>query len=57
MIAADQTQDRLREFWTKMSLDLFNNVKELYDQIDTQYSQRTGDEGMGGQMAVRSRGG
>lgn len=53
MITAHQLRDPgMVEFWQGMSTKLFANVKELFDQIDTQYKERTGDEGMGGQMAV-----
>lgn len=36
-----------------MARELFNNVEDLYEQIETQYNDRSGEEGMGGQMAVR----
>lgn len=56
MITAHQLRDPgLVKFWQSMSTQLFANVKELYDQIDTQYKERSGDEGMGGQMAVSNR--
>ena len=35
-----------------MARDLFCNVKDLYEQIDTQYTDRSREECMGAQMAV-----
>jgi len=48
----DKSDPRRTEFWRKMSRDLFMNVKELYEQIDTQYADRGPEEGMGAQMAA-----
>ena len=48
-----ETQDiHMRKFWEEMSEELFQNVKELYEQIDTQFQQRSPDDGPGAQMAV-----
>ena len=52
MITFDKGDPKLVKFWKKMSVELFNNVDQLYEQIETQYTERTGDDGMGGQMAV-----
>lgn len=35
-----------------MSYELFNNVRMLYEQIDTQFKLRTNDDGKGVQMAA-----
>ncbi|KAJ3951742.1 hypothetical protein N0V92_011848, partial [Colletotrichum tropicale] len=34
-----------------MSDDLFRNVRELYEQVDAQFSVRSSEEGVGAQMA------
>lgn len=38
-------------FWSTMALELFQNVRDLYDQIDTQFLERLPDESVGAQMA------
>lgn len=38
-----------------MSRELFINVRDLYEQIDTQHADKGPEEGMGGQMAVSTR--
>ena len=40
------------EFWAAMAHELYANVKQLYDQIETQWADRKDGEGMGGQMAA-----
>lgn len=40
-----------RAFFANMSDDLFRNVRELYEQIDAQFSVRSSEEGVGAQMA------
>jgi hypothetical protein len=39
-----------------MSRQLFSNVRDLYEQIDTQYNERSPEEGPGAQMAVSTDG-
>lgn len=51
MSAASNKSDR-RDFWHGMSLDLFKNVKELYEQIDSQFQTRTAIDGKGIQMVA-----
>ncbi|KAK0729701.1 hypothetical protein B0H67DRAFT_559408 [Lasiosphaeris hirsuta] len=47
----EKTDPDTGRFWGAMSLELFKNVKGLFEQIDTQYSDRSPEEGMGAQMA------
>lgn len=37
-----------------MAHELFQNVEDLYQQIETQFSERPSEEGPGAQMAVSS---
>ena len=39
-------------FFADMSLQLFQNVRELYEQIHAQFADRTRDESVGAQMAA-----
>ena len=39
-------------FWANMARELFQNVEALYEQIESQYTDRESDEGPGAQMAV-----
>lgn len=41
-----------RSFFSKMALELFGNVHELYKQVDAQFRERQPDESVGAQMAV-----
>lgn len=52
MIYPEQTEPSLRGFWSNMALEVFKNVRELYEQIDTQFMDRAPDEHLGAQMAV-----
>ena len=52
MIFPDQSEPNLRAFWSNMALEMFKNVRELYEQIDTQFIDRAPDEHLGAQMAV-----
>ena len=47
----DTKNPEMLRFWSDMSLELFRNVRGLYEQIDTQFASRTGDEGVGAQMS------
>ncbi|EON99010.1 putative general repressor of transcription-like protein [Phaeoacremonium minimum UCRPA7] len=51
MIFPDQSEPNLRAFWSNMALEMFKNVRELYEQIDTQFIDRAPDEHLGAQMA------
>lgn len=52
MINLEQSEPELQKFWSNMSLELFQNVKLLYEQIETQFLERSPDDTMGAQMAV-----
>ncbi|KAK0733686.1 hypothetical protein B0T26DRAFT_631339 [Lasiosphaeria miniovina] len=52
MISYDKFDPKLTAFWARMSLELFRNVKDLYEQIETQYGDRSPEEGTGAQMAA-----
>ena len=52
MINLDQSDTQLQTFWSNMSLELFKNVKLLYEQIETQFMERAADDSLGAQMAV-----
>lgn len=52
MINLDQSDAQLQTFWSNMSLELFKNVKLLYEQIETQFMERAADDSLGAQMAV-----
>jgi len=54
MINRDKAEPRARKFWADMSEELFLNVRGLFHQIDTHFSERSPDDGTGAQMAVRS---
>jgi hypothetical protein len=52
-IISSETQDaEHRSFWSNMSRELFLNVRELYEQIDAQFSVRSAGESVGAQMTV-----
>jgi len=48
----EQFDANLRQFWSNLSLDLFKNVWQLYEQIDAQFLDRSPDESTGAQVAV-----
>ncbi|KAL2280342.1 hypothetical protein FJTKL_12591 [Diaporthe vaccinii] len=52
MINLDQSDAQLQTFWSNMSLELFKNVKLLYEQIETQFMERAADDSLGAQMAL-----
>lgn len=52
MINLDQSDPQLQTFWSNMSLELFKNVKLLYEQIETQFMERAPDDSLGAQMAL-----
>lgn len=52
MINRDQSEPGMQTFWSNMSIELFNNVKLLAEQIETQFMERAPDDTMGAQMAV-----
>lgn len=54
MINLDQLEPQMQTFWSNMSLELFKNVKLLYEQIETQFMERAADDSLGAQMAVRN---
>lgn len=39
------------QFYSRLALDLFRNVRSLYEQIDAQFTDRTPDESVGAQIA------
>ena len=39
-------------FFTSMSSEIFSNVRQLYEQIDAQFTDRTPDESVGAQIAA-----
>ncbi len=51
-MSCDKTDLRLAQFWSRMSLELFQNVAMLFEQIDTQHSNRSPEDGLGAQMSV-----
>jgi hypothetical protein len=52
--ASGEPDPGLRRFWAQMSLELFSNVRTLYEQIDTQFKARTNENGRGVQMMAFS---
>ncbi|KAH8707403.1 putative transcriptional regulatory protein PB1A11.04c [Beauveria bassiana] len=44
-------QTRQQPFFSNLSLDLFRNVRLLYEQIEAQFTDRTPDESVGAQIA------
>ena len=51
-MSCDKTDLSLAQFWSRMSLELFQNVALLFEQIDTQHSNRSPEDGLGAQMSV-----
>ncbi|KAK1968699.1 hypothetical protein LY78DRAFT_631317, partial [Colletotrichum sublineola] len=51
IIKTDEKDPRRRTFFAHMSDELFHNVRELYEQVDAQFSVRSPEEGVGAQMA------
>ncbi|CCF33732.1 hypothetical protein CH063_05865 [Colletotrichum higginsianum] len=51
IIKTDEKDPQRRAFFAQMSDDLFRNVRELYEQVDAQFSVRSSEEGVGAQMA------
>ncbi|KEZ39365.1 hypothetical protein SAPIO_CDS10063 [Scedosporium apiospermum] len=52
IIHIDSTKDSARQaYFSEMSLQLFSNVRDLYAQINAQFTLRTPDESVGAQMA------
>ena len=54
MLSDNKSDPTLTSFWNKMAHELFQNVEDLYQQIETQFSERPSEEGPGAQMAVSS---
>lgn len=52
--ASGESAPGLRQYWAEMSLELFSNVRTLYEQIDTQFKARTNENGRGVQMMAFS---
>jgi hypothetical protein len=52
MLSYDRSDPDLTAFWAQMAHTLFWNVNILYEQIKTQYVDRSPEEGPGAQMAV-----
>ncbi|KAI5467791.1 hypothetical protein BGZ63DRAFT_344761 [Mariannaea sp. PMI_226] len=51
-IVAGHNDEQKRIFFSKLSLELFYNVRRLFQQIDAQFTGRTPDESVGAQMAA-----
>ncbi|KAF9879563.1 hypothetical protein CkaCkLH20_03106 [Colletotrichum karsti] len=51
IIKTGEKDPQRRAFFSSMSDDLFRNVRELYEQVDAQFSVRSSEEGVGAQMA------
>ncbi|KAK2777866.1 hypothetical protein CKAH01_11912 [Colletotrichum kahawae] len=51
IIKTDEKDTQRRSFFSQMSDDLFRNARELYEQVDAQFSVRSSEEGVGAQMA------
>ncbi|TEA01997.1 hypothetical protein C8034_v002399 [Colletotrichum sidae] len=51
IIKTDDKDPQRRAFFSQMSDDLFRNVRDLYEQVDAQFSVRSSEEGVGAQMA------
>ncbi|KAI8293508.1 putative transcriptional regulatory protein [Colletotrichum sp. SAR11_240] len=51
IIKTEEKDTQRRSFFSQMSDDLFRNVRELYEQVDAQFSVRSSEEGVGAQMA------
>ncbi|KAJ3475708.1 hypothetical protein NLG97_g9366 [Lecanicillium saksenae] len=52
MIQRNEAYHRNRQFFADLAQDLFRNVRDLYEQIDAQFTDRTPDEGVGAQIAA-----
>ncbi|KAF7550777.1 hypothetical protein G7Z17_g5474 [Cylindrodendrum hubeiense] len=48
----DSQDEQKRAFFSNLSLELFHNVRRLFDQIDAQFTGRSPDESVGAQMAA-----
>ena len=46
------SQGNLRGFWRTVATELFTNVRELFEQIDAQFTGQSPEESVGAQMAV-----
>ncbi|KAK0656490.1 hypothetical protein B0T16DRAFT_38676 [Cercophora newfieldiana] len=52
MINCNRSDPAYIKYFKPMARELFDNVECLYEQIETQYHDLSGEEGMGGQMAA-----
>lgn len=52
IIDIEQKDTEQRLFFTTVSTQLFSNVHKLFEQINAQFTARSPDESVGGQMAA-----
>ncbi|KAJ6786287.1 hypothetical protein PWT90_00827 [Aphanocladium album] len=51
LLQRKQVNQHKWRFFSDLALDLFRNVRDLYEQIDAQFTDRTPDESVGAQIA------
>lgn len=51
-IKPDPENAEKQAFFAELSKELFRNVRQLYEQIDAQFTDRTPDESVGAQIAA-----
>lgn len=52
MIKPETKSREKQAFFSDLSKELFCNVRQLYEQVDAQFSDRTPDESVGAQIAA-----
>ncbi|KAK7433173.1 hypothetical protein QQZ08_000104 [Neonectria magnoliae] len=51
-LTIDSKDEQRQTYFSNLSLELFHNVRRLFDQIDAQFTDRSPDESVGAQMAA-----
>ncbi|KAK7413347.1 hypothetical protein QQX98_007791 [Neonectria punicea] len=51
-LTIDSKDEQRQYYFSNLSLELFHNVRRLFDQIDAQFTGRSPDESVGAQMAA-----
>ncbi|PHH70123.1 hypothetical protein CDD82_7331 [Ophiocordyceps australis] len=52
VIKPDAKDDQKQAFFSGLSRELFRNVRQLYEQVDAQFTDRSPDESVGAQIAA-----
>lgn len=52
VIKPDPKDGQKQAFFAELSKELFRNVRQLYEQVDAQFTDRTPDESVGAQIAA-----